>query len=306
MTTASYRRTFPARPFSTATRDVDVTLRPIRAVQKLSYVALQRIFVDSESNQLYFAKQTIESPVASAPTSQPNEKSDKEIDTTRENEGPPKEQQSSDVASPTFQRGEKAVIVKRGSSFHGTHCEVVNPDWHGQVKVKVGGLGLEDPFKSYLSTDLKKIPQPDMDEETKQIVSQYEGLEIVDKKKYEPESWITNLMKKLEDPLGAAVTLSELLSTNEYLLTTFVNEPLVEEFARMVSLCIPFALNLGSAFSDILIPGRRYGTSATIDGLLRANLHNRRPSDQAEPGDGPAIGVGKRFAAGRNADQIPT
>ena len=42
-------------------------------------------------------------------------------------------------------------------------------------------------------------------------------------------------MEQLEDPLGAAVTLSNLLSTNEDLLRKFVSPDLIRDFARMIS-----------------------------------------------------------------------
>ena len=42
------------------------------------------------------------------------------------------------------------------------------------------------------------------------------------------------IMEQLEDPLGAAVTLSNLLSTNEDLLRRFVSPELVGDFARMI------------------------------------------------------------------------
>ena len=48
-------------------------------------------------------------------------------------------------------------------------------------------------------------------------------------------SWITALIERIEQPLGAAVTLSELLSTNELLLRRFVNDALLNDFARQIT-----------------------------------------------------------------------
>ena len=46
--------------------------------------------------------------------------------------------------------------------------------------------------------------------------------------------WMTLLVSSLEDPLGSAVTLSDLLSTNETLLKTYVTDELMDNFARMI------------------------------------------------------------------------
>ena len=44
------------------------------------------------------------------------------------------------------------------------------------------------------------------------------------------EGYIRTLISQIEDPLGAAVTLSELLSTNEKLIRTFVDDDLLEVY----------------------------------------------------------------------------
>ena len=50
----------------------------------------------------------------------------------------------------------------------------------------------------------------------------------------EPYTWITTLLDQLEDPLGAAITLSKLLSANEELLMKFATPSLVESFVSMI------------------------------------------------------------------------
>ena len=59
---------------------------------------------------------------------------------------------------PSFAVGERVRIVKPGSTFAGTECEVAIPNWQGQVKVRVEGL--EDPYKSYLPEQLERIGVP--------------------------------------------------------------------------------------------------------------------------------------------------
>ena len=54
-------------------------------------------------------------------------------------------------------------------------------------------------------------------------------------KSFSDKNWMTVIMDQLEDPLGAAVTLSNLLSTNEDLLRKFVSPDLIRDFARMIS-----------------------------------------------------------------------
>ena len=60
--------------------------------------------------------------------------------------------------SPSLQAGQRVRVVKPGSSFYGTECEVTNPNWQGQVKVRVEGL--PDPYKSYLPEHLEAIQAP--------------------------------------------------------------------------------------------------------------------------------------------------
>lgn len=123
VTVSPYTRFAPERPFSGTSLKGAPETRALRAVQKLAYVALQRMFAHNEKSQMYFARSTT---VLKAPS----------------------------------QRG-----------FHNNERR---------------------------------------------------------------ERWIVNLTQTLEDPLGSAVTLSELLSTNEELLHTFVTDELVNNFASMI------------------------------------------------------------------------
>ena len=122
MTVAPYTREAPTRPFLGSSLKGVPEKRAMRAVQKLAYVSLQRMFANSEENQMYFARST--------------------------------------------------SILK-------------NPVLHRLQKQN-------------------------------------------------KQKWIVTLTECLEDPLGSAVTLSELLSTNEELLHTFVTEELIDNFASMI------------------------------------------------------------------------
>lgn len=49
-----------------------------------------------------------------------------------------------------------------------------------------------------------------------------------------PNPWMSIILQQLEDPLGSAVTLSKLLSSNESLMTKFANPTLIDRFLEMI------------------------------------------------------------------------
>eukprot|EP00615_Pteridomonas_danica_P005853 CAMPEP_0114339576 /NCGR_PEP_ID=MMETSP0101-20121206/7817_1 /TAXON_ID=38822 ORGANISM="Pteridomonas danica, Strain PT" /NCGR_SAMPLE_ID=MMETSP0101 /ASSEMBLY_ACC=CAM_ASM_000211 /LENGTH=2941 /DNA_ID=CAMNT_0001472581 /DNA_START=113 /DNA_END=8938 /DNA_ORIENTATION=+ len=58
-------------------------------------------------------------------------------------------------------------------------------------------------------------------------------------KTYVPQLWMDTILEQLEDPLGPAVTLAKLLSSNEGLLKKYATPKLVSRFADMVRLLGP-------------------------------------------------------------------
>jgi len=74
------------------------------------------------------------------------------------------------------------------------------------------------------------------------------------------EDWIKILVGCLEDPLGSAVTLSDLLSTNESLLRTYVSDALMDDFARMILDVGPQVLS-----RSMFIAGLVYCRSGVVD-----------------------------------------
>jgi hypothetical protein len=58
-------------------------------------------------------------------------------------------------------------------------------------------------------------------------------------KTYAPQLWMDTILEQLEDPLGPAVTLAKLLSSNEGLLKKYATPKLVTRFADMVKLLGP-------------------------------------------------------------------